>query len=155
MRRFRLHAVSCFGLVAVCLLVLIFNIRKDSMYPFARYKQLGYPVTFWDQSDLHIVALAVDICFLIFALCGTVAAIEIWCRTHGPPKVSLLSVFGATAGFGFLFYHSTEFLDLNDNGFSYLLGIHIATTSGYLISVVVGVAVIGWIKLIDLAVKRR
>ncbi len=156
MSRFRLHAASSFSLVVVCLLLLIFNIRKAPTYPFAWYGHLGYPVTFWDQGGFHFATLIVDVCFWVFSLFGTVAAIEIWCRSyHGPPKVSLLSLFGATAGFGFLFYHSTAFLHLDGRGSVFWFGMHIATTSGYLISIVFGVAVVGWIKLIGLAIERR
>ncbi len=126
------------------------------MFVIAWYDKLGYPSLFWVLGDFHIAAFAVDICFWVFSIFGTVAAIEVWCRTHGPPKVSLLSVFGATAGIGFWCYHSTRTLAVDTyDGFIFWFWFYSQMTGGYLISFVFGVAVVGWVKLIGIAIERR
>ncbi|MBP86901.1 MAG: hypothetical protein CMJ64_09315 [Planctomycetaceae bacterium] len=69
--------------------------------------------------------LLIDVCFAMFLILGSVAAIELWCRAHGSPKVSLLSMFGVLSGLCFCFYR----FDRDWNGDSIYDVLNVATSS--------------------------
>ena len=164
MRCLRLHIASWFCLVTVCLWVVFLNsnLVRQPLAPYV--DRMGFPETFWDTGQLDVAMLVVDVCLGVFVLFGTVAAIEIWCRTHGAPKVSLLSLFGATAGIGYFFYNAFKGIqssvteshgELSPDLVAYVFLNRIALLSVHLLLLAFGVAVVGWVKLIALAFKRR
>ena len=148
MSRFRLHATSWIGLVAVCVLLFFANGgRIGGLGPAVE----GFP---WSSLEFGKVAFPVNICLGAFVLFGTVAAIEIWCRAHGPPRVSLLSLFAVLSAFCFyLSAHVVPFLRDRRTASWWLA--ELVGVSRFLIIILFGVAVVGWVKLIGHAFKRR
>jgi len=151
---FRLHVASWVGLVAVCLLLLHVS---HVLPPVDYWPRYGYPWLFWDDDHLNVGHLAFDFFVGIFLLAGTVAAIEIWCRNYGAPKVSLLAMFGATAAFASHLTWHIGWSPSNELEISLRMALWMAAQDycHVLITMTFGIAVVGWGKLIGLAIKRR
>ncbi len=135
MSRFRLHAASWFGLLAACFLLVVVTGGVDN-------------VESWDG---YFGVLPLDILFSGFVLVGTVAALEIWCRAHGPLRLTLPVLFGAVSAICLCFSGSI------DSGYSFpiYLWLQLHEICHALLFITFGVAVFGWIKMIGQACQRR
>ncbi len=97
-------------------------------------------------------ALLIDICFAVFLVLGSTAAIELWCRAHEPPKMSLLSLFAVLSAI--CLYFSTHMYVTFDNRVSApYLWMYLSGITNDIAFVLFGVAVVGWGKMIGLAIK--
>ncbi len=139
MRRWNLQPASWLGLIVVSLLLLVVNggFQYDDAF------LCGYTgVPLFDTS------------FCLFVLSGAVATIEIWSIANPPPKMTLLSLLGTASAiclFCFMFLQPMPPIYTIGT----LLWLRLHEVCHYAFIIVFGFAVVGWGKLIGLALKRR
>jgi hypothetical protein len=155
MSRLRLHAASWFGLVAVSLQLLILNGVVAAIEGHWHKVSVGFPKRYRGIGFFRTDALVFDILFWLFFVFGAGAAIEFWCRRHGPPKVSLLAYFGIMSGICLHVYVRVEYSWAYPGPAWEVVQLELFAISYHSAPFVFGVAVVGWVKLILLAFERR